>query len=156
MLFLSIFDFFENAPKLPHRLMGLDIGEKTIGVAISNSDCTMASPLKIVNYSKISSAAIDLKKIKEEYGTKSLVIGYPLNMDSSEGERCEFVSKISTQLVQALEMPALLWDERMSTLSAERAMISLDVSRSKRKKNIDAHAASIILQSFLDRLRLLK
>lgn len=152
MLFNSIFDFFENTPPLPHRLMGLDIGEKTIGVAVSNSGCTLASPLKTVTYKKITGALPELKKIKEDYGVQSLVIGYPLNMDGSEGDRCDFIKKIAAELASALSMSAMLWDERMSTVSAERTLIDLDMSRNKRKKNIDAHAASIILQSFLDRL----
>lgn len=150
MIYKIFPDFKINVAQLPHRLLGLDIGTKTVGTAVSDSGCRIASPLKTVQRKGKLSEITDIRKIIDEYSVKSLILGYPLHMNGEAGETCEYVETYATALVELLNIPVLLWDERMSTMSAERFLLEGDMSRAKRKDHIDAVAASIILQSFLD------
>lgn len=151
MIYKTFLDFKENVAPLPHRLLGLDVGTKTVGVAVSNSNATIASSLKTLTTK--NNVFKDLEKILQEYEAKSFIVGYPLHMNGDAGEKCIYVEKFSEKLTEYFNLPVLLWDERMSTMSAERILLEADVSRNKRKKHIDAMAAGIILQSFLDFLK---
>lgn len=150
MIYKTFLEFKENVAQLPHRMLALDVGTKTIGLAVSDSNCRIASPLKTVFRTGKFQEFSDIQRIINEYSVKSLVVGYPLHMHGEEGERCQYVHAYADVLVNELKVPTLLWDERMSTISAERILIEGDMSRAKRKLHIDAVAASIILQSFLD------
>lgn len=150
MIYKIFSEFKKNVAQLPHRLLGLDVGTKTVGTAVSDSGCRIASPLKTVQRKGKLLEISDIRTIISEYSVKSLIIGLPMHMNGDEGEKCEYVSAYATALVESLNIPILLWDERMSTMSAERLLLEGDMSRARRKEHIDAVAASIILQSFLD------
>lgn len=150
MIYKTFSAFKKNVAQLPHRILALDIGTKTIGLAISDSNCRIASPLKTVFRKGSTQEVNDIQQVVNEYSVKSLIAGYPLHLHGDEGERCQYVYSYAEALSSTLNIPVLLWDERMSTVSAERLLIEGDMSRAKRKQHIDAVAASIILQSFLD------
>jgi putative Holliday junction resolvase len=150
MIYKIFSEFKENVATLPHRLLALDVGTKTVGIAISDSGSRIASPLKTIQRKGKLLEIPDIKKVIDDYSVKSLIIGYPVHMNGDEGERCEYVFAYATAITESLDLHVLLWDERMSTLSAERLLLESDMSRAKRKNHIDAVAASIILQSFLD------
>lgn len=153
MIYKNFFEFHTNVATLPHRLMGMDVGTKTVGIAISNSNCIVSSPIKTILRKEKLLEITDIQQLVTEYSIKSLIIGYPLHMNGDEGERCQYVQTYAEHLIAVLTLPILLWDERMSTLSAERVLLEGDMSRTKRKNHIDAVAASVILQSFLDFLQ---
>ncbi len=150
MIFKNFSDFQKKVVILPHRVMALDVGTKTVGLAVSDSRCVIASPLKTVFRKGKLNEATEILKVVKDYTIQSVLMGYPLHMHGDEGERCAYVQVYAEQLVEKISLPILLWDERMSTLSAERILLETDMSRTKRKEHIDAIAASVILQSFLD------
>lgn len=150
MIYKTFSEFKENVAQLPHRILALDVGTKTIGLAVSDRNCRIASPLKTVFRKGKFQEFTDIHHVVKEYDVQSLVVGYPLHMHGDEGERCKYVYAHTEPLTSQLNIPTLLWDERMSTVSAERLLLEGDMSRSKRKLHIDAVASSIILQSFLD------
>ncbi|QOL19769.1 Holliday junction resolvase RuvX [Candidatus Bodocaedibacter vickermanii] len=150
MIYKIFSEFKENVATLPHRLLALDVGTKTVGTAISDSGCRIASPLKTIQRKGKLLEISDIKKTIDDYSVKSLIVGYPIHMNGDEGERCEYVHAYAAAVTESLNLPVLLWDERMSTMSAERMLLEGDMSRAKRKDHIDSVAASIILQSFLD------
>ena len=134
------------------RILGLDLGSKNIGIALSD-------PLKITSQGlttlKRISRAKDLSQLRElvrEHDVREVVVGLPLNMDGSLGPQAEKVTREAERLRSELGIPVILWDERLTTVEAERTLLQADVSRSKRKKVIDKLAAQIILQGYLDRL----
>ncbi|MCA0977032.1 Holliday junction resolvase RuvX [Qipengyuania flava] len=133
-------------------LLGLDLGTKTIGVAVCDAGWRYATAGKTVPRSKFTKDAGKLKEIVAERNIKGIVIGLPLNMDGSEGPRAQASRAYARNLSQALELPILLWDERWSTSSALSAMIGQDMSRAKRAEKVDSHAAAIILQGAIDAL----
>ncbi len=135
------------------RLLGLDLGTKTIGMAISDSDWSIASPVRTLMRTKFSADAKTLLRYAADETVAGLVIGLPLNMDGSEGPRAQSTRAFIANLSKLNELPVLFQDERLSTFEAEQAMIAADTSRAKRAKKIDAVAAGVILQSALDRLR---
>lgn len=132
------------------RLLGLDVGEKTIGLALSDISRIIATPYKTIIRSKFSKDAAELKSIIEEHKIAGLVIGYPVNMDGSEGPRCQGLRQFTRNLSEKLELPMLLFDERMSTMAVTRTMLDADLSRSRRAELVDKMAASYILQGILD------
>ena len=134
------------------RLIGLDLGTKTIGVAVSDALWTVASPLTTVRRKKFTVDATELISLIEEENVAGIVLGWPVNMDGSEGPRCQATRAFARNFTQLHALPLLLWDERLSTVAAERAMLEADLSRAKRAEKIDQVAASIILQAALDRL----
>lgn len=150
MIHKTFSEFQQNVAKLPHRMLGLDIGTKTVGVSVSDSACRISSPLKTIQRKNKFVELQEIKKITDEYSIKSLVVGYPLHMNGKESDSCGFVLNYLEHFSQLLPLPILLWDERMSTVSAERVLLEADMSRAKRKEHVDAIAASVILQSFLD------
>lgn len=134
------------------RLLGLDLGEKTIGLALSDPMLSVASPVSTIKRSKFTADANALLKLAAERGVGGLVIGLPLNMDGSEGPRCQSTRQFGANLLKMKDFPILFWDERMSTLAVEREMIAHDVTRAKRDKVVDQAAAAFILQGVLDAL----
>ena len=149
-----ILPLIEAAALWPARgaLIGLDLGTKTIGVAVCDAGWRYATAGKTVPRSKFTKDAGKLKEIVAERNIRGVVIGLPLNMDGSEGPRAQASRAYARNLSQALELPILLWDERWSTSSALNAMIGQDMSRSKRAEKVDSHAAAIILQGAIDAL----
>lgn len=144
----------EAAPLLPPRgaLIGLDLGTKTIGVAASDPERRVAAPVETVVRTKFSLDAARILALAAERRAAGFVLGLPINMDGSEGPRAQATRAFARNLAQQTELPIALWDERLSTAAVERALIDADVSRAKRKKVIDQHAAVFILQGALDRL----
>jgi putative Holliday junction resolvase len=134
------------------RLAGLDLGEKTIGIAIGDPGHRVASPLTTIRRTKFTKDATELLRILDERQVGGLVIGLPLNMDGSEGPRCQSVRQFAANLTPMRALPTAFWDERMSTMAVTRSMIEADLSRAKRGKVVDQSAAAFILQGALDSL----
>jgi len=134
------------------RLFGLDLGTKTIGIAMSDGGRSIATALTTIKRVKFTKDAAALLALAEEHAIGGLVIGLPLNMDGSEGPRVQATRAFARNLSQLTDLPMTYWDERLSTVAAERAMLEADLSRAKRAERIDATAAAFILQGFLDRL----
>ena len=134
------------------RLLGLDLGTKTIGLALSDLGLRIASPLQTIRRTKFRNDAARLLELCAEHRIGDLVIGLPINMDGSEGPRAQATRAFVRNLAAHTKLPIAFWDERLSTAAAERAMIDADLSRAKRAARIDAAAASFILQGALDRL----
>lgn len=134
-------------------LAGLDLGTKTIGVAVSDGLRQVASPLQVVKRRKFSLDAADLLAIAGQRGLVGLVLGLPRNMDGSEGPRAQSTRAFARNLSALTDLPITFWDERLSTVAAERALLEADTSRRRRAEIIDQIAAGYILQGALDRLR---
>ncbi len=134
------------------RLMGLDLGSKTIGLALSDTMQTIASPLETITRKKFSEDAVKLLELATEHNAAALIIGLPLNMDGSEGPRVQSTKAFVRNLVKLTDLPLIFWDERLSTKAAERTLIEADTSRKRRSELIDKLAATYILQGALDRL----
>ncbi|NNU81027.1 Holliday junction resolvase RuvX [Halovulum dunhuangense] len=133
-------------------ILGLDLGEKTIGVAISDRRLGIATPLLTIRRRKFTQDATALEAIMAERGAAGLVLGLPLNMDGSEGPRAQSTRAFARNLMARRPVPVILWDERLTTVAAERALLEADASRRRRAEVIDHVAAGLILQGFLDRL----
>ncbi|MEO1720709.1 MAG: Holliday junction resolvase RuvX [Pseudomonadota bacterium] len=144
---------FANAIGERGRLLGLDLGTKTIGLARSDPSRSFASALTTLKRDKFAVAAADLERHMRAEEAVGFVLGLPRNLDGSSGPRVQATRAFARNLAAALPQPILLWDERLSTVEAERLMISADMRRSKRAEKIDQVAAAIILQGALDRLR---
>jgi putative Holliday junction resolvase len=137
------------------RLLGLDLGEKTIGVAISNRGLTVASPLETIRRGKFTQDAAALAELCDERGVGGLVLGLPVNMDGSEGPRCQSVRQFAANLgeLAGIALPVAFWDERLSTAAVERLLVDeADMSRRRRGQVVDKMAAAYILQGALDAL----
>lgn len=146
------------------RLMGLDIGTKTIGLALSDVTRVVASPLETIRRQKFTVDATRLLELVKAHDVCGLVIGLPLNMDGSEGPRSQSSRSFARNLARlpggapgggaggARELPVVFWDERLTTAVAERALLEADMSRKRRSEVIDKMAAALILQGALDRL----
>jgi putative holliday junction resolvase len=142
------------AASLPRhaRLLGADLGTKTIGLALSDVERRIASPLETIKRVKFTPDAQRIRALADKFGAAALVIGFPLNMDGSEGPRAQATRAFARNLGPILARPILLWDERMSTLAVERTLLAADASRARRKELVDKLAAAYILQGFLDHL----
>jgi putative Holliday junction resolvase len=133
------------------RLLGIDPGEKTLGLAISDSALKLASALETIRRTKFRADAERLRAICAERNVGGLVIGLPVNMDGSEGPRCQSVRQFARNLLQVFDLPVAFWDERLSTAAVERMLIAeVDMSRRRRSQVIDKAAAAYILQGALD------
>ena len=137
-------------------LAGLDLGDKTIGVAVSDSARTIATPLETIRRRKFGLDAAHLLEIAQDRGLGGLVLGLPRNMDGSEGPRCQSTRAFARNLARLTDLPITFWDERLSTVAATRALLEADTSRKRRSEVIDHVAAGYILQGMLDRLQHLK
>jgi len=138
------------------RLAGLDLGTKTIGIAVSDLGLRMATPLTTIRRIKFGRDAQELLVICTRENVGGLVLGLPLNMNGSEGPRAQATRAFLRSLAPLTKLPVVLWDERLTTAAAERELIAADMSRKKRAERIDAAAASFILQGALDRLERLR
>ena len=134
------------------RLAGLDLGTKTIGIALSDPGLRIATPFHTIRRTKFAADAAALLAICARERVGGLVLGLPVNMNGTEGPRAQATRAFLRNLSTLMELPVALWDERLSTAAAERAMIDADLSRRKRAERIDAAAAAFILQGALDRL----
>lgn len=134
------------------RLIGLDLGTKTIGIALSDVTRMIASPLETIRRTKFKADLVWLQRIIAEHDIKGMVLGFPISLDGTEGPRCQATRAFSRNVNQAVDLPILMWDERLSTAAAERMLIQADASRKRRAEVIDKLAATIILQSALDRM----
>ncbi|MEM8540609.1 MAG: Holliday junction resolvase RuvX [Pseudomonadota bacterium] len=134
------------------RLMGLDLGTKTIGVAVSDAGLSLASPRPVIKRKKFTLDIEQFNQIISSENIGAIVLGLPLNMDGSEGPRAQATRAFVRNLKGKIELPIAYWDERLSTVAAERSLLDQDVSRAKRAERIDSAAASFILQGVLDRL----
>jgi len=137
-------------------LLGLDIGEKTIGVAVCDPARAVATPVETIRRTKFTPDAERLARLAKERDAVGLIFGLPLNMDGTEGPRAQSTRAFARNLARIAPLPVAFWDERLSTKAMERDLIALDVSRAKRAAKIDQLAASYILQGAIDRLRNLK
>ncbi len=137
----------------PNRaITGLDLGDKTIGVAISDLRRSVATPVEVIRRVKFTQDAARLLAVLGERKATAILLGLPLNMDGSEGPRVQSTRAFARNLEKLTELPIFFWDERLSTVAAERALIEADASRQRRREVIDAVAATYILQGALDRL----
>ena len=131
---------------------GLDLGEKTIGVAISDLRRMVATPVGVIRRTKFTEDAEALLALLQARGAVAVLLGLPLNMDGSEGPRVQSTRAFARNLTRLTDRPLGFWDERLSTVAAERALLEADTSRKRRKEVIDQVAAGYILQGALDRL----
>ena len=134
------------------RILGLDIGSKTIGVAISDPLGWTAQGITTIRRTKKEQDLEEIKKICKEYTVETIVVGLPKNMNGTIGESGERVLEFSERIKEATELKVEMWDERLTTVAAHKAMLEADLSRNKRKKIVDKIAAIYILQGYLDRL----
>ena len=144
----TLLQFIESGQKL----MGLDLGTKTIGLAVSDTRFTIASPLETIKRSKFTKDTQALRAFEETHNIGGLVIGLPLNMDGSEGPRVQASRAFARNLLLQIDQPIVFWDERLSTSAVTRTLIEADMSRAKRADVVDKMAATYILQGVLDLL----
>lgn len=151
---MGIVDIEDIAANLPpaRTVAGLDLGTKTIGVAVSDAALAFAHTRPVIRRTKFSADAETLGALLERESVAAIVIGLPLNMDGSEGPRAQSTRAFARNLAQKMDHPIALWDERLSTVAAERTLIEMDMSRKKRAASIDSAAAAHILQGALDRI----
>jgi putative Holliday junction resolvase len=135
------------------RLLGLDVGTKTIGMALSDVTRSVATPYHTVRRTKFTEDASAIDAAIEEHEVGAVVIGLPLNLDGSEGPRAQSTRAFARNLAARIAVPILFWDERLSTAAVERHLIEADASRKRRAEVIDRMAAAYILQGALDRLK---
>jgi putative pre-16S rRNA nuclease len=146
----------EDLPQLlapEARLLGLDVGTKTIGLALSDVTRSIATPYHTIRRIKFTQDAKVIAATIEEHDVGALVIGLPLNLDGSEGSRAQSTRAFARNLAERVEVPLVFWDERLSTQAVERHLIEADASRQRRAEVIDRMAAAYILQGALDRLK---
>jgi putative Holliday junction resolvase len=136
-------------------IAGLDLGTKTIGVAVSDRHHSFAHPRPVIMRTKFTQDAAALLALLERDQVAAVAIGWPINMDGSEGPRAQATKAFVRNMARVTKLPFFLWDERLSTVAAERALLEMDVSRKKRGERIDSAAAAFILQGVLDRLQTL-
>ncbi|GLS29480.1 putative holliday junction resolvase [Mesorhizobium albiziae] len=137
-------------------LAGLDLGDKTIGVAVSDRGLSFAHPRPVIMRKKFSLDAAALLSLLAGENTGAVAIGLPVNMDGSEGPRAQASRAFVRNIAKMTDLPFLFWDERLSTVAAERTLIEMDFSRKKRAGKIDSAAAAFILQGVLDRLQVMR
>lgn len=135
------------------RLIGVDLGEKTIGLALSDVERRIATPLETIRRTKFSADAARVVALADQFDVAALIIGLPLNMDGSEGVRVQATRAFVRNLSVRLSRPFVYWDEQLSTAAVTRALIEQDASRARRAEVVDRMAAAYILQGALDRLR---
>ena len=152
MIHDSMEEFTAALPAM-RAVMGLDFGTKTIGVAVSDRMRSIASGIETVRRKKFTQDANRLVELAQGREIGGIVLGLPRNMDGTEGPRCQKTRAFARNLTQITELPITFWDERLSTVAAERALLEADASRKRRSEVIDHVAAAYILQGALDRMR---
>lgn len=136
------------------RIMGLDFGSKTVGVAVSDELLLTAQGLEIIrrkDENKLRQTCARIEELIVEYGVEEIVLGLPKNMNATEGERAELTYEFREKLKRRTGLPVTMWDERLTTVAADKAMIEAGIRREKRKDYVDMIAAVLILQGYLDR-----
>ncbi|NEX45386.1 Holliday junction resolvase RuvX [Pseudotabrizicola algicola] len=151
MILTDITDFLAVLPR-SGGIAGLDLGDKTIGVALSDLRRQVATPVEVIRREKFTLDAGRLLALLAARGATGIILGLPLNMDGSEGPRVQSTRAFARNLEKLTPLPITFWDERLSTVAAERALLEADTSRKGRKEVIDKVAASYILQGALDRM----
>ena len=156
---MNAFMIFDNIRILPSHLadravlMGLDLGDKTIGMAVSDDGRRVASALATIRRTKFTKDARALLRLADDYAVAGFLLGLPVNMDGTEGPRCQSTRQFAANLSEKTDLPIAFWDERMSTQAVERHLIEQDVTRKRRAKVVDKMAAQYILQGALDFMR---
>ena len=153
---MPVLDLLDLPAALPPTapVVGLDLGEKTIGVAVSDGLRMVASPLALIRKSKFTADAEQLFSLMEGRGALAVVIGLPVNMDGTEGPRCQSSRAFARNLLRLRDLPIAFWDERMSSVAVNRMLVDeVDMSRARRGEVVDKTAAAWILQGALERLR---
>ena len=135
------------------RIMSLDVGSRTIGIACSDALLMTAQGIETIRRTSLEKDFNRLQQLITEYEVHELVVGMPKNMNGTKGERAEKTEEFVEKMKEVIDLPVTYWDERLSTVMAERQLIAADVSRKKRKSVIDKMAAVVILQGYLDRLQ---
>lgn len=151
MIIDDIADFAKILPATA-AIVGLDLGDKTIGVAISDLRRTIATPAQVIRRTKFTEDAAKLLTIVNNRAIAGIILGLPLNMDGSEGPRVQSTRAFARNLVRLTDLPITFWDERLSTVAATRALLEADTSRKRRAEVIDQVAAGYILQGALERM----
>ena len=152
---MPIVELTDLAAALPPRtpLLGLDLGDKTIGVAASDIDRMIASPIEVIRRTRFTEDVDRVFELMEDRGAHALVIGLPVNMDGTEGPRCQSARAFARNLSRLKDLPIAFWDERMSTAAVQRMMTDeADLTRARRADLVDKAAAAWILQGALDRI----
>lgn len=150
MIYETAEDLFRALP-MGHRLVGVDVGKKTLGLAISNSELTIASPLMTIRRKKLSLDLIELKNQIDQYKAGGLILGLPVSMDGTEGPACQSVRQFARNAVEAIDIGLAFWDERLSTAAIQRLLVDeADMSRRRRADVVDKMAAAYILQGAID------
>ena len=144
---------FKIKKELNRPILSLDYGERKVGIAISDTNCSIALPSEVYERNKTNKDFLYIKEFIIKNNIQAVLIGMPYNMDGSEGEKCETVKNFTNKLLEFIDINIIFWDERFSTQAQERILIDKDLSRKKRKKVIDKLAASYFLQAFLDFLK---
>jgi putative Holliday junction resolvase len=135
------------------RLLGLDVGTKTIGLALSDTTLVVASPFETIRRGKFAADTTRLVEIVRAQGVGGLVLGLPISLDGSEGPRCQSVRQFARNLAARIDLPFAFWDERLSTAAVTRTLLEADMSRKRRAETVDKLAAAYILQGALDSAR---
>ena len=148
----NIYDFFNDTLRIG-PFLGIDLGEKRVGLSISDRTQSIASNYATIEKKKFSLFSLDLQAIIDKEIICGIVIGLPLNMDGSEGPKCQSTRHFAKNFSTIVNLPITFWDERLTTVAAERSLLSADLSRKKRKRVVDSVAAVLILQNLLDRLK---
>lgn len=151
---MPILDLFALADAVPRgsRLIGVDLGTKTIGLALSDVMWTIASPLETIRRVKFTPDVAELLAIAARHGVGALVFGLPKNLDGTEGPRAQSTRAFVRNMLPKTELPVVFWDERLSTQAVNRTLMEADASRARRAELVDKMAAAYILQGALDRL----
>lgn len=147
----------EDLPEdtLGRRLMGVDLGTKTIGLALSDIEHKIATALETIRRTKFTADATYMAALVEKHNVAALVMGLPLNMDGSEGPRVQATRAFVRNITSHMQIPVILWDERLTTVAVTRTLLEADASRARRSELVDKLAATYILQGALDRLSFL-
>lgn len=153
MALLSLLEFSAYPFEKSEKFLGCDVGEKTIGLAISDKNKMIATPLKVMRRTQWKKDAPLLLKLLQEEHIGGIVVGFPLNMNGTEGPRCQSTRQFVANLLALHDLPICLWDERLSTSAVTRTLLEADVSRQKRADVVDKMAAAYILQGFLEAFR---
>lgn len=154
MLLKTLEEFKATLPA-QGRLLGLDVGDTTIGLALTDALRSIASPLHTIERKKLTSDIESLKQTIIKHHIKGFIIGNPINMDGSPGRRTQSTRTFVSNIAKQIELPMLLWDERLSTMAVERMMIEADMTRQRRAELVDKLAASYMLQGAIDRMNAL-
>jgi putative Holliday junction resolvase len=142
--------FCQNVLEKKGRFLGLDVGEKLIGLALSDINRTISTPFQVMQRTQWKKDVVTFSKVIQDHRIAGIVIGFPLNMNGTEGPRCQSIRQFAQNLLAVMDLPLCLWDERLSTMAVTRTLLEADLSRDKRKQVVDKMAAAYILQGFLD------